>query len=227
MDSQRASEEARDDELTRRRLLGGAAAAGLTAAVPGLAASRAEAQLAPALGAASEANVVVVVIDSLRTDHVGAYGGRRARTPTLDALAAESLVFTHARLDAMPTVPVRKSLLIGRSGFPFRGWRPGGGLPKVPGFEGIGRGETTFLDVLGRRGYRHRQPAPAAARVRRLPRPARRGHARQGSDPGLAPAPPADLAGPPAPSPRARAARRRPRPRARAPRLQRAEPQGA
>jgi arylsulfatase A-like enzyme len=153
MDSQRAGGQARDDELTRRRLLGGAAAAGLTAAVPGLAASRAEAQLAPALGAASEANVVVVVIDSLRTDHVGAYGGRRARTPTLDALAAESLVFTHARLDAMPTVPVRKSLLIGRSGFPFRGWRSGGGLPKVPGFEGIGRGETTFLDVLGRRGY--------------------------------------------------------------------------
>jgi arylsulfatase A-like enzyme len=142
------------DELTRRRLLGGAAALGLTAAVPGLAADRAAgAALAPGLIPATNANVVVVVIDSLRTDHVGAYGGRRARTPTLDALASESLVFTHARHDALPTVPVRKSLLLGRSGFPFRGWRPEGGLPEVPGFEGIHADEVTFLDVLGKRGY--------------------------------------------------------------------------
>jgi arylsulfatase A-like enzyme len=141
------------EDLTRRRLLGSAAAAGIAAAVPGLAASRAGAQLAPAFAAATNANVVVVVIDSLRTDHVGAYGGGRASTPTLDALAGESLVFTHARLDALPTVPVRKSLLIGRSGFPFRGWKPEGALPAVPGFEGIHRGEVTFLDVLAKRGY--------------------------------------------------------------------------
>lgn len=140
-------------EQTRRQLLGGAAALGLSATVPGLAADAGAQGLVPALTPTPGANVVVVVIDSLRTDHVGAYGGRRARTPTLDALARESLVFTHARHDALPTVPVRKSLLIGRSGFPFRGWRPEGGLPKVPGFEGIHRGETTFLDVLGKRGY--------------------------------------------------------------------------
>lgn len=164
------------DDLTRRRLLGGAAAAGLTAAVPGLGSSPAVAQLAPASAAATNANVVVVVIDSLRTDHVGAYGGRRARTPTLDALATESLVFTHARHDAMPTVPVRKSLLIGRSGFPFKGWRPEGALPKVPGFEGIHRDEITFLDVLGRRGYltgyvtdNPHLLRPAFARFRRRP----------------------------------------------------------
>ena len=138
------------EELTRRRLLGGAAALGLTAALP----ERAQAQgLISALSPTAGANVVVVVVDSLRTDHVGAYGGRRARTPTFDALAGESLVFTHARHTALPTVPVRKSLLIGRNGFPFRGWRPEGALPEVPGFEGIHRGETTFLDVLGRRGY--------------------------------------------------------------------------
>jgi arylsulfatase A-like enzyme len=142
------------EDLTRRQLLGGAAALGLAAAVPGLGADTAEgAELAPALSAATGANVVVVVIDSLRTDHVGAYGGRRAHTPALDALAAESLVFTHARHESLPTVPVRKSLLIGRRGFPFRGWRPEGALPAVPGFEGIHRDEVTFLDVLGRRGY--------------------------------------------------------------------------
>jgi arylsulfatase A-like enzyme len=148
-----SSEEAREP-LTRRRLLGGAAALGLTAAVPDFAADRAEgAGLVSALSPTSDANVVVVVVDSLRTDHVGAYGGRSARTPTLDALAGESLVFTKARHTALPTVPVRKSLLIGRSGFPFRGWHPEGELPKVPGFEGIHRDEVTFLDVLGKRGY--------------------------------------------------------------------------
>ncbi len=153
MDSQRSGEESRDD-LTRRQLLGGAAAVGLSAAVPGLTPAAAEGQgLISALSPTAGANVVVVVIDSLRTDHVGAYGGRKARTPTLDALATESLVFTHARHEALPTVPVRKSLLIGRSGFPFRGWHPEGNLPKVPGFEGIHSDEVTFLDVLGKRGY--------------------------------------------------------------------------
>jgi arylsulfatase A-like enzyme len=149
MEDHRTCEES-ENGLTRRSLLGGAAAAGLSATVPGLAQA---ADLVPPLAAAAKPNVVVVVVDSLRTDHVGAYGGRRARTPTLDALASESLLFTHARHEAMPTVPVRKSLLTGRSGFPFRGWHPEGALPAVPGFEGIHRGETTFLDVLGRRGY--------------------------------------------------------------------------
>ncbi|HYI99237.1 MAG TPA: sulfatase [Thermoleophilaceae bacterium] len=141
------------DDLTRRQLLGGAAALGLAAAVPGLAAEATGAEPASALTAATGANVVVVVIDSLRTDHVGAYGGRRARTPTLDALATESLIFDDARHAVFPTVPIRKALLTGRNDFPFRGWRPGGGLPNVPGWEGIERGERTFLDVLALRGY--------------------------------------------------------------------------
>lgn len=141
------------NELTRRELLAGAAGAGLAFGAPGLLSDPAAAQLVPPLTAATKPNVVVVVIDSLRSDHVGAYGGRGARTPTLDVFARESLLFTHARHQAMPTVPVRKSLLIGRNGFPFRGWHPERGLPAAPGWEGIHRNETTFLDVLDKRGY--------------------------------------------------------------------------
>jgi arylsulfatase A-like enzyme len=140
-------------DVTRRELLAGAAAVGASAALPGLSVEPAQGVLAPALSAATQPNVVVVVIDSLRTDHVGAYGGRRARTPTLDAFARESLLFTHAHHEALPTVPVRKSVLVGRSGFPFRGWHPERGLPAAPGWEGIHRNETTFLDVLEKRGY--------------------------------------------------------------------------
>ena len=41
-----------------------------------------------------KSNVILVILDSLRKDHVGAYGNRQMETPTLDALAEESLRFT-------------------------------------------------------------------------------------------------------------------------------------
>jgi arylsulfatase A-like enzyme len=142
--------EARSRDLTRRELLGSAAALGLAAAAPELATDRAAAAVTPPLSA--PANVLVVVVDSLRKDHVGAYGGR-ARTPTFDALARESLVFDHARHESMPTVPVRRALMTGRRGFPFRGWRPERGLPAQPGWESVHPGEDMWTDVLARRGY--------------------------------------------------------------------------
>ena len=37
-------------------------------------------------------NVIVIVLDNVRADHVGAYGGRRVRTPAIDGLARESLL---------------------------------------------------------------------------------------------------------------------------------------
>ena len=37
-------------------------------------------------------NVILVTIDTLRADHVGAYGGL-AKTPSLDRLASEGVVF--------------------------------------------------------------------------------------------------------------------------------------
>ncbi len=44
----------------------------------------------------SGTNVILVIVDSLRKDHVGAYGNDWIRTPSLDALARESLRFTRA-----------------------------------------------------------------------------------------------------------------------------------
>src|ERR671919_475372 len=75
-------------------------------------------------------NIVVLVVDTLRADHV--YGDR-AQTPTMDALAKEGLSFTRAFPEAMPTVPARKSIMTGRRQFPFRHWRPGRGFVGQPG----------------------------------------------------------------------------------------------
>ncbi len=60
-------------------------------------------------------NVVVVVIDSLRADHVGCYGYDRDTTPHLDELAAGASRFTRAHATAPWTTPSVGSMLTGRS----------------------------------------------------------------------------------------------------------------
>ena len=60
-------------------------------------------------GAADRPNVLFVVIDSLRADIIGAYGGT-ARTPNLDRLAAESVVFDNDISVAPWTFPSMVSL---------------------------------------------------------------------------------------------------------------------
>jgi len=59
-------------------------------------------------------HVLLVTIDTLRADRVGAYGYRAARTPHLDALAADGLRATRAYAAAPVTLPSHASLLTGR-----------------------------------------------------------------------------------------------------------------
>lgn len=58
-------------------------------------------------------NVLVVVVDALRTDRVGAYDGRRV-TPTIDELAAAGTVFERAYSTTNATDPALTSLQTGR-----------------------------------------------------------------------------------------------------------------
>jgi arylsulfatase A-like enzyme len=69
-------------------------------------------------------NLIVVMMDSLRIDHVGAYAGDRARakTPNMDRFAAESLLFENAYVGSFPTLPCRRDLFTGRWGHPFNTW---------------------------------------------------------------------------------------------------------
>jgi len=69
-------------------------------------------------------NVIVVMLDSLRMDHVGAYrdGRAKARTPAMDRFAETALVFDNAYAGSFPTLPCRRDLFTGRWGRPFNTW---------------------------------------------------------------------------------------------------------
>ncbi|MHA1598116.1 MAG: sulfatase [Alphaproteobacteria bacterium] len=69
-------------------------------------------------------NIIVLVIDTLRYDHIGAHGNAWIKTPNLDHLAAESWVFDRAYAASFPTIPHRTDVLTGRYGGPFHPWRP-------------------------------------------------------------------------------------------------------
>ncbi len=68
-------------------------------------------------------NVIVLMLDSFRWDHLGAFGNSRVPTPNLDKFASDSTFFTHSYPEGLPTVPVRTSLLTGRFTYPFRRWQ--------------------------------------------------------------------------------------------------------
>lgn len=68
-------------------------------------------------------NVIVIVCDSLRRDHLGCYGNDWIETPHVDALAKDSIVFDQAFSEGLPTLPTRTAMWTGRYTVPFRGWR--------------------------------------------------------------------------------------------------------
>ena len=69
-------------------------------------------------------NVVMIVADTFRRDHLGAYGNPSIRTPNLDRFAEGAVVFDHHRISSFPTMPARADFLTGRFSFTFMGWEP-------------------------------------------------------------------------------------------------------
>lgn len=59
-------------------------------------------------------NVVLLLVDTLRADHLGAYGYPRETSPNFDALAAESVLFEEPVAQAGCTFPSVNSLLTSR-----------------------------------------------------------------------------------------------------------------
>lgn len=65
--------------------------------------------------AASDApNVIVIVVDTLRADHLSSYGYERDTSPFMDSLAAEGVRFENAIAPSSWTQPSHASLLTGR-----------------------------------------------------------------------------------------------------------------
>lgn len=94
-------------------------------------------------------NLIVIVIDSLRQDHVGAYHQGRApfdgvpacQTPNLDAFAQSCVIFENAYPEGLPTMPARLALLTGQETLPFRAWQP------------LSSTDLSAADILAREGY--------------------------------------------------------------------------
>jgi arylsulfatase A-like enzyme/Flp pilus assembly protein TadD len=74
--------------------------------------------LLPACSATSEPdpvrNVVLITIDTLRADRLGAYGGRRIGTPIIDAFAGDAVLFENAFSPVPLTAPSHSTMLTGR-----------------------------------------------------------------------------------------------------------------
>lgn len=105
-------------------------------------------------------NLVLIVLDTVRADHLGCYGYARPTSPHLDALAAQSVVFEHASSQAPWTASSLASLFTGL-------------YPSVHGLDGgitwgrshptddlpfavqrvLGPQQTTLAEVLRERGY--------------------------------------------------------------------------
>jgi len=65
------------------------------------------------LPAAEKSNIVLITLDSARADRMGFQGGKGGLTPSLDALARQSIVFEHAYAQSPSTVASHAALLTG------------------------------------------------------------------------------------------------------------------
>jgi len=89
--------------------------------------------------------IILISIDTLRADHLPAYGYTNVKTPAIDALAADGVVFDRAYSHAPQTLPAHTALLSGR--LPFET-----GVRDNMGFT-VKAGERLLPQMLRERGY--------------------------------------------------------------------------
>jgi arylsulfatase A-like enzyme/Tfp pilus assembly protein PilF len=61
--------------------------------------------------------IILISIDTLRADHLPAYGYRQVKTPAIDALAADGIVFERAYAHSPQTLPSHAAILSGQLPF--------------------------------------------------------------------------------------------------------------
>lgn len=75
----------------------------------------AAAAVARAQNTKGQPNIVLVMFDKCRADAIGAYGDAQPKTPNIDKLASEGVVFRHAYSPQALCGPARASLFTGRA----------------------------------------------------------------------------------------------------------------
>lgn len=90
-------------------------------------------------------DVLLLVVDTLRADHVGSYGYDRPTTPRIDALAAEGAAFELAYAPMATTTPAHAALFTSRSPL---------GLGLVRNGLSLSEEAVTLAEILVRNGYR-------------------------------------------------------------------------
>ncbi len=69
-------------------------------------------------------NIIFVISDTLRRDHLGCYGNKIIHTPHIDRFSERCVVFDRAYCTSFPTVPMRADLFTGTFTFSYLGWAP-------------------------------------------------------------------------------------------------------
>lgn len=86
-------------------------------------------------------NIIVIVSDTFRRDHLGHYGNTEIRTPHLDKFAKNCITFDRYYANSFPTVPARADLFTGKYTYTYLGWGP------------LDQNETTLAQLLAENGY--------------------------------------------------------------------------
>lgn len=90
-------------------------------------------------------NVLFITLDTTRADRIGAYGYSAAKTPRLDRLAAQGVLFDRAYAPAPMTAPSHASMFTGL-------WPPEHGV-YTNGIVALDSGVPVLADELRKRGY--------------------------------------------------------------------------
>jgi arylsulfatase A-like enzyme len=108
-------------------------------------------------------NAFLIIIDTLRQDHVGAYGNTWIKTPNLDSFAKESVKFTRMYPESLPTLPARKAIYTGKRVFPFNDDKTGktrtgkgdfiADALGAPGWSSISDSQDTLAEKFNRKKY--------------------------------------------------------------------------
>ncbi len=67
-------------------------------------------------------NAIVIMFDSLQFNYLGCYGNTWIKTPNMDRLAREGVLFENSYTEGVPTVPCRRAMHTGRFTLPKAGW---------------------------------------------------------------------------------------------------------